>query len=112
MLESLAKRAAGVVDIYHWAGAVNDTLNSENISVAGETTDFEWFHAPGIPMPDGSRDENIEARRAKEAVYLVETLVFAARALGTRLSVRDAARRIGKYMSSASAAKQLQQMSE
>ena len=90
-LSRLAARLAEAVGRYQSLGAVNDTLNPENVTVAGEVTDFEWFYVPGIPTPDGSRDGNLPARQRKEAIYLVETLIVAASALGLPLSVGDAA---------------------
>jgi hypothetical protein len=92
-LESFAVRLVTAVVAYQRLGAVNDTLGVENVVVSGQVTDFEWFFAPGIPLPDGSTSERLEERQHKEGFYLAETLLYVASALGLQASISAVSRR-------------------
>lgn len=91
LLHAFVANLVSSVNAYQSLGAVNDSLNAENVTVFGEVTDFEWFYVPGIPTPDGNRDENLVARQQKEGIYLIEVLILFARSIGIRLTVQDAA---------------------
>lgn len=57
---------------YHRLGCVNDSLSADNITLAAEITDFEWFTTPEHKLPDGSQFEDLRERRRKEAIYAYE----------------------------------------
>ena len=59
---------------YQSLGGVNDTLGPENVTLAGEITDFEWIYFPGIDLLNGESSENIINRQRKEWIYFLETL--------------------------------------
>lgn len=67
---------------YHQLGCINDSLSADNVTLAGEITDFEWFMAPGHPLPDGSQFEDAPIRRRKEALYAYEIGCLLAHATG------------------------------
>lgn len=75
LVAAFARHLAGTIRCYHALGAVNDTLAADNVTIAGEITDFEWFYVPGIPLPDGSTDADLSDRQAKEAIYLIDVLL-------------------------------------
>lgn len=67
---------------YHRLGCINDSLSPDNVTLAGEITDFEWFMAPGHPLPDGSQAEDSSDRRRKEIIYAYEIGCMLAHGLG------------------------------
>lgn len=60
------------VDKIHCLGGVFDGLFYDNITLACELLDFEWFYMPGYALPDGSSNENINARQKKSLIYMAE----------------------------------------
>jgi hypothetical protein len=58
----------------HLAGATNDTLTWDNITLAGELTDFEWIYVPGISTMCGSNDLNLTNRQWKSCIDMFEIL--------------------------------------
>lgn len=58
----------------HQLGGTNDTLTWDNITLAAEWTDFEWFYVPGIPLPDGTTCEMIEERQWKSCIDAFEVV--------------------------------------
>lgn len=75
VLEKFARKLSMTICLYQKAGAVNDSLSPDNVTIAAEVTDFEWFYMPGIPLPDGTEDIFLEARQRKEAFYFIDVLV-------------------------------------
>lgn len=67
------------------AGGCNDTLDPNNVTLAGEITDFEWVGVPDVPLPWGDFDENLVQRRQKEVIYLYDIFIKLAAMLGSRI---------------------------
>ena len=67
---------------YHQLDCINDTLSSDNVTLAAEIVDYEWFTTPNHPLPDGSQYENASLRKRKEATYAYEIGCFLAHAIG------------------------------
>ena len=57
---------------YHSLGCINDSLSTDNVTLAAEITDLEWFGTPIHPLPDGTILENDTKRRCKEVIYAYE----------------------------------------
>jgi len=57
---------------YHSLGCINDSLSADNVTLAAEVTDFEWFGTPIHPLPDGTLWENNVKRKCKEIIYAYE----------------------------------------
>jgi hypothetical protein len=57
---------------YHSLGCINDSLSTDNVTLAAEITDLEWFGTPIHPLPDGTLLENDTKRRCKEVIYAYE----------------------------------------
>jgi hypothetical protein len=57
---------------YHSLGCINDSLSADNVTLAAEVTDFEWFGTPFHPLPDGTLLENNVNRQCKEIIYAYE----------------------------------------
>ena len=93
VFDSFCTRLVTAVVSYQRLGAVNDTLNVENVTVSGHVTDFEWFYVPGIPTPDGSTTERLEVRQRKEGIYLAELLLHVGTCLGASTTLASVARR-------------------
>jgi hypothetical protein len=68
-VEKFCKQMLFTMAGYHRHGCINDSLSSDNITLAAEVTDFEWFTTPDHALPDGSLHEEAAARRRKEIVY-------------------------------------------
>ena len=90
-VEAFASDLGRSMAVLHLAGCINDTRSSDNTTLAGEVTDFEWFTVPGIPLPDGSTVERLAERQEKELVYAVEIVTHLAHYLGRGAAARDAA---------------------
>lgn len=60
--------------LLHRLGGTNDTLTWDNITLAAEWTDFEWFYVPGHPLPDGTTDERLGERQWKSCVDAFEVV--------------------------------------
>lgn len=88
---AFARHLARTIRQYHALGAVNDTLAPDNVTIAGEITDFEWFYVPGIPLPDGTTAINLSERQAKEAIYLIDILLSLTEGLSLDISISDLA---------------------
>lgn len=73
-VERLAADLGRTLATLHRMGCVNDTLAPDNLTLAGEITDFEWFTVPGIPLPDGSDTERLAERQDKELTYAMEVV--------------------------------------
>lgn len=58
----------------HLLGAVNDTLEPSNVTLAAEVTDYEWVFVPGVPLPDGTTDVMLKERQWKEVLYGAEVV--------------------------------------
>ncbi len=73
---------------YHALDCVNDSLVWDNITLAAEPIDFEWFSVPGIVLPDGT-DPTImlEPRQQKELLYIGEVSVQLAALLGISVTL-------------------------
>jgi len=67
-------RLASTISALHDAGAVNDTLEPSNVTMAAEVTDFEWLFLPPFDTPDASGSHCLSARQAKEVVYGLEVI--------------------------------------
>lgn len=87
--ENFAVSLAESIVAYQSSGAVNDTLGPENLTLAGELTDYEWFFFPGIPLPDQETDTQLFLRQEKEFIYFVETLQLLAFNLSLEFRIRD-----------------------
>lgn len=88
-LNEFAGKLAKSINTYQFLGASNDTLSPDNVTVAGEITDYEWIYVPGIPLPDGSTDIMLYERQLKEAIYYVDILLSLAEGLCMNLSIRE-----------------------
>lgn len=88
-LNVFAAKLAKSIDTYQFLGAANDTLSADNVTVAGEITDYEWIYVPGIPLPDGSTDIMLKKRQLKEAFYYVDILLSLADGLSINISIRE-----------------------
>jgi hypothetical protein len=88
---AFATLLAASIQKIHDAGGVNDTLSADNVTIAGEITDFEWLYVPPIALPDGSTDEMLGARQRKEAIYFVDVLLVLAEGLECDLTISQAA---------------------
>jgi len=71
-IEGFCLQLARTMADYHRHGCVNDSLSADNITLAAEITDFEWFTTPEHMLPDGSQFEHLHERRRKEAIYAYE----------------------------------------
>lgn len=78
----------------HLAGATNDTLTWDNVTLAAEWTDFEWLYVPGHPLPDGSTDERLAERQWKSCVDGFEVVDRLATFLGAGAARRLASIRV------------------
>jgi hypothetical protein len=58
----------------HQRGGTNDVLTWDNITLAAEWTDFEWFYYPGYPLPDGTTDVDLQARQWKSCIDAFEVV--------------------------------------
>jgi hypothetical protein len=88
---AFARHLAGTIRQYHALGAVNDTLAADNVTIAGEITDFEWFYVPEIPLPDGTTDIRLSERQAKEAIYLIDVLLSLTEGLSLEMAIAELA---------------------
>lgn len=70
--EMFCKQMLQAMADYHRHGCINDTLSADNITLAAEITDFEWFTTPEHKLPDGSQYEECAERRKKEIIYAYE----------------------------------------
>lgn len=91
LVAAFARHLAGTIRRYHALGAVNDTLAADNVTIAGEITDFEWFYVPEIPLPDGSTDARLSDRQAKEAIYLIDVLLSLCEGLSLDVPIAELA---------------------
>ena len=91
LVTAFARHLATTIRRYHSLGAVNDTLASDNVTIAGEITDFEWFYVPEIPLPDGTTDVRLSERQAKEAIYLIDVLLSLTEGLCLDISIAELA---------------------
>lgn len=90
-VDAFARHLAGTIRRYHALGAVNDTLAADNVTIAGEITDFEWFFVPEIPLLDGSTDAGLSGRQAKEAIYLIDVLLSLCEGLSLDVPIAELA---------------------
>ena len=67
------------------AGGCNDTLDPNNVTLAGEITDFEWVGVPDVPLPWGDFNESLVQRRQKEVIYLYDIFIKLAAMLGSAI---------------------------
>lgn len=72
----------------HLVGATNDILTWDNVTLAAEWTDFEWFYVPGEPLPDGSAGERLAERQWKSCIDAFEVVDRLAAFLGLTTSGR------------------------
>ena len=86
-----AKKIARNIESYQRLGVVNDSLSPDNVTLAGEVTDFEWVYVPGIPLPDGSTDSFLDDRQRKEAVYFIDIMVALCEGLGIAVPIETLA---------------------
>ena len=75
VVRAFARHLASTIICYQALGAVNDTLAPDNVTAAGEITDFEWIFVPGIPLPDGTTDVLLDDRQRKEAFYFIDVMI-------------------------------------
>lgn len=80
-IEHFCQQLASTMAHYHRLGCINDSLSWDNVTLAAEITDFEWFTTPEQALPDGSQFENTDLRRRKEAIYAYEIGCLLSRAL-------------------------------
>lgn len=79
-----AKDLGRTVANLHRANGVNDTLESGNVTLCAEITDFEWIYLPSLHHPsDNNNRLNLNARRIKELIYGLELITFLAVRLGS-----------------------------
>jgi hypothetical protein len=88
---AFARHLSRTIRQYHALGAVNDTLAADNVTIAGEITDFEWFYVPNIPLPDGTTDTRLFERQAKEAIYLIDVLLSLTEGLSLDMPIAELA---------------------
>jgi len=77
------------IDQIHDCGGVFDGLSYDNVTLAAEILDFEWFFLPGLPLPDGSSDQNLYKRQRKSLIYLAEIGYQLASLLNIKLCFND-----------------------
>jgi len=77
------------IAMYHSLGCINDSLSSDNVTLAAEITDFEWFGTPLHPLPDGTLLENDTKRRCKEIIYAYEIGCFLCHALNREEEIKN-----------------------
>jgi hypothetical protein len=92
IVEAFAANLAATICTYQALGADNISLSPDNVTLAAEITDFEWFYLPGIPLPDGTTDAILEKRQLKEAFYFIDVLISLCEGLGISLSIDVLAR--------------------
>lgn len=90
-LKVFAQHLAESINYYQSLGAVNDSLSPDNVTIAGEVTDYEWIYVPGVPLPDGWTDSMILERQMKEAFYYVDVILSLCEGLSTSLSIIEVA---------------------
>ncbi len=73
-LREFSNQLARTIAAFHDSGAVNDTLEPSNVTMAAEVTDFEWLFLPPFDTPDASGSHRLSARQAKEVVYGLEVI--------------------------------------
>ena len=73
--QNFSKELTSTIAKMHILGCCNDTLESGNVTLAAEITDFEWVTTPAVQLPVPEYYKNFEHRQAKEIIYLFETLV-------------------------------------
>lgn len=61
---------------YQMHGAVNDNSSPDNVTLAAEVVDFEWFSTIKSSIDDGFINEDIYDRQRKEAFYFIDFLIF------------------------------------
>lgn len=81
-IQHFCQQLASTMAHYHRLGCINDSLSWDNITLAAEITDFEWFTTPDLVLPDGSHYENSDLRRRKEVIYAYEIGCLLSRAIG------------------------------
>ena len=74
---------------YHSLGCINDSLSADNVTLAAEVTDFEWFGTPIHPLPDGTLFENEFKRRCKEIIYAYEISCILCHALNKEEEIKN-----------------------
>ncbi len=75
---------------YHALDCVNDSLTWDNVTLAAEPIDFEWFSVPGIVLPDGTDPTTMLApRQQKEVIYIGEISIQLAALLGTSITLLE-----------------------
>lgn len=77
---------ADTVQNIHRLGGVYDSLTYDNVTLAAEIVDFEWFYLPGFPNPDGSTDQELCQRQKKVKIYIIEVSYQLAALLNVDLS--------------------------
>jgi hypothetical protein len=87
--QTFALNLAASIICYQGHGAVNDTLSADNVTVAGEITDFEWIYVPGIHLPDGFTDQILVERQRKEAFYFIDVLISFCDGLDVNVTISD-----------------------
>jgi hypothetical protein len=90
-IKLFCKKIVDSINTYQNLGATNDTLSADNVTLAGEITDFEWIYVPGIPLPDGWTDKQLFERQSKEAMYFVDVILALCEGLQTRLTIKEIA---------------------
>lgn len=71
-LEAFCYELTKTAGMMHKLGCCNDTLDPNNVTLAAEITDFEWITTLACSLPVAPYYPDIEKRRAKEIVYLLE----------------------------------------
>jgi hypothetical protein len=90
-IKVFCKKIVHSINRYQYLGATNDTLSADNVTLAGEITDFEWVYVPGIPLPDGWTDKQLFERQSKEAAYFIDIILSLCEGLQTSLTIKEIA---------------------
>ena len=89
-VRDFAAQLADTVLKYHALDCVNDSLSWDNITLAAEPIDFEWFSVPGIVLPDGTDPITMLApRQQKEVIYIGEITIQLAALLGISITLAE-----------------------
>ena len=90
-IRNFAKKLVVNIEKYQSLGGVNDTLSADNVTIAGEITDFEWIYVPGIPLPDGWTDKYLFERQEKEAIYYIDIMLALCEGLSVDITIGELA---------------------
>lgn len=90
-IRTFAEKLVSNIERYQALGGVNDTLSSDNVTLAAEITDFEWVYVPGIPLPDGCTDQCLFERQEKEALYYIDIMLALCEGLSVDITIKELA---------------------